>query len=251
MLETVPEEQHQTFLDTAIKEFARRGLRLYVLVFAAELLLFFVISSLPFFFPGEQALFTSQSKQIGNEFQSAGLFGTFVGIFTNNYRIALIEFIPVVGVLLFALSVYETARIVEVEAIANGVAPAALVLLLLFYPHTYIELPAYAVAVTEGLILLYAIIRWLGDSGRAKKPVNWRAEWVQFWINVGIVTAMLLVAALFESVEIELELVKAYGGFLFLVTWIPFVGLIALVLMLYIRLRKIRAGTEPAQLPVQ
>src|SRR5271155_4160223 len=72
-------EKKDSLLDSAVREFARRGLLLCVALFLIEVALFFVISSLPFF-PGEQALYTSQSNQIGNEFQSAGLFATFWGI---------------------------------------------------------------------------------------------------------------------------------------------------------------------------
>ncbi|MDA4137257.1 MAG: stage II sporulation protein M [Thaumarchaeota archaeon] len=236
-------EKKEPLLDSAVKEFARRGLLLCVALFLIEVALFFVISGLPFF-AGEQALYTSQSNQIGNEFQNAGLLATFWGIFTNNLRIGLIEMIPGIGLILFAFSIYATARIVEVDAISYS-APAALVFLSLFlFPHTYIELPAYAVATAEGLLLLYALFRWLFDS-TGRSSVRWRTEGTQFVVNLAIVTVMLLVAALFEAVEIRL------GGVLSLVTWIPFVVLVVVVLVLNRRLSRIRKEVRAAQNSVQ
>jgi hypothetical protein len=64
--------------------------------------------------------------------------------------------------------------------------------------------------------------------------VNWSVEGWQFAINLIIVTVMLIVAALFESVEIQL------GADLFWITWVPFAGLIALTIILNRRLGRIR-----------
>lgn len=242
-MEPPPPEQKDTAIQAAVKEFARRGLLLCVLLFLIEVGLFFLVSSLPFF-PGEQALYTNQSNQIGNQFQHATLFTTFSGIFVNNYRIALIEMIPGLGVLFFGFSLYATARILQVISISDHASPIIVVLvLLLLFPHSWIELPAYAVATAEGIYLLYAIVKWLFDStGRAS--VHWNHELGQLLINVGIVTVMLLVAALFESVEIQL------GGLLFLVTWIPFAVIIAVVLLLNRRLMRIRRQTKGDQKPI-
>ncbi len=238
-MEATPSEQKDTFLKSAVKEFARRGLLLCVLLFLIEVGLFFAISSLPFF-PGEQSLYTNQSNQIGTEFQNATLFTQFSGIFVNNYRIALIEMVPGIGLLFFAFSLYATARILEVISINDHASPLLLVLvLLLLFPHSWIELPAYAVATAEGTFLLYAIVKWLFDSS-GRNSVRWSGELGQLIINVAIVTIMLAVAALFESVEIQL-------GLLFWVTWIPFAAIIVVVLVLNHRLSRIRKRLKETQ----
>jgi uncharacterized membrane protein SpoIIM required for sporulation len=244
-MEPAPESQ-ETLMDSAVREFARRGLLLCVALFLIEVALFFVVSSAPFF-PGEQALYTNQSNQIGSEFQNAGLFTEFWGIFINNFRIALIEIIPGIGLLFFAFSLYATARILEVISLSDHTSPIIVVLvLLLLFPHSWIELPAYAVATAEGVYLLYAIIKWLGETGKEHRTIKWSAEATQLGINLVIITVMLLVAALFESVEIQI-------GLLFWVTWIPFAVLIALVLALNKRLTKIRKEmkAEAAPSPIQ
>jgi uncharacterized membrane protein SpoIIM required for sporulation len=229
--------QQETFWQAAVREFARRGLLLAVALFLIEVVLFFVVSSLPFF-PGEQAAYTAQSNQISSQFSNATLFAQFSGIFVNNFRIALVEFVPGLGLLLFAFSLYATARILEVISISDNLPPALVVLiLLLLFPHSWIELPAYAVAVAAGSYFGYALIRW--------QKTRWGPEIGVLLINVAIVTVMLLVAALFESVEIQV------GGLLFLVTWIPFAILIAGVLLLNRKLSRIRKEMKAAQALVQ
>jgi uncharacterized membrane protein SpoIIM required for sporulation len=218
----------------AITEFASRGLLLYVVLFLIEVGLFFVVATIPFF-PGEQAFYTSQSNQINNEFANASLLTQFWGIFTNNFRIAVIEMIPGLGVVFFGVSLYATARILEVIGITDSTSALLIIIvLLLLFPHSYIELPAYAVATGEGLFLLYAFLKWLRGKASGRSVVNWSVEGWQFAINLIIVTVMLLVAALFESVEIQL------GADLFWITWLPFAGLIALTIMLNRRLNRIR-----------
>ncbi len=233
-------ERPSVGLRKGLAAYATRGLMLYVILFGAEVVIFFVVSSLPFF-PGEQALYTSQGNQITNEFAGAGLLVLFWGIFSNNFRIALFEMVPGLGAALFAFSLYSTARILEVYAISYHDPPFLVVfLLLLLFPHSYIELPAYAVATGEGLYLLYAIWRWAFSSGG--NPVNWTIEGWQFVINLAIVVVMLAVAATFESVEIEL------GAAYLLITWVPFVALIALTIILNKKLNMLK-NEKRAELP--
>jgi uncharacterized membrane protein SpoIIM required for sporulation len=228
-------ERPDTFLETAVKQFAKRGLMLCVLLFLVEVALFFIVSSLPFF-PGEKSFYTNQSNSISTEFQNASLPVEFWGIFTNNYMIALREFIPVLGPILFAASLYATARVLEIISLNDHVSPLIVVLvLLLFFPHSWIELPAYAVATAESLFLTYAVVKWLFDTKGG--TIKWGAEFGQFLIYLAIVTVMLLVAALFESVEIQI-------GLLFWVTWIPFAGIIVVVILLYHRLNRIRESMK-------
>ncbi len=225
-----------------MSEYAARGIRLYLVLFAIEVVLFLVIASLPFF-PGERAFFTNQSNQINNQFQGASLLSQFWGIFTNNFRISAVEMIPGLGALVFAISLYETARIIEAIAGTDNASPIlVLVLLLLLFPHSYIELPAYAVATGEGLVLAYAIARWLLATGPS--PVSLSVEFWQLALNVVVVAVMLVAAALFESVEIQL------GAMWFWITWIPFAGLVVLALSLYRRLNRIRNENQ-AELPAE
>lgn len=236
-MSTEPALEHQdSFLEAALKQFARRGLLLCLVLFLIEVVLFFVVSSLPFSSAGEQTFYTNQSKQISDEFQNATLPVEFWGIFTNNYQIALRELVPGLGPVLFAASLYATARVLEVISMNDHISPLLVVLvLLLFFPHSWIELPAYAVATAESIFLLISIFRWLFDTKGG--TVKWKAELGQLLIYLAIVTVMLLVAALFESVEIQI-------GLLFWVTWVPFAGIIVVVIVLYHRLVRFRESMK-------
>ena len=224
----------------AIAELASRGLLVYLALFAIEIGLFFVISSLPFF-SGEKALYTGQANQLNSTFANQSFVSTFGGIFVNNYRIALLEMVPGLGVILFAASLYATARVLEAIADNESASPfVVLVVLLLFFPHSYIELPAYAVATGAGLLLVYSFFRWLFATG-PRSPVRLGDALWLLALNLVLVTVMLLVAALFESVELEL------GGW-FLVTWVPFAVLVVLTLKLKRRADRMRKenGVEPS-----
>lgn len=233
-------ETQRSGIREGIVAYARRGLKLYVILFIIEVAIIFVVVTLPFF-PGEKALYTGQGNQITNEFAGAGLFTLIWGIFTNNLRIALLEMIPGFGAALFGFSIYSTARILEVYALNANAPPLAVAFtLLLFFPHSYIELPAYAFATGEGLYLLYAVWKWALSKG--DKSPNLSAEGWQFVINLIIVVVMLAVAATFESVEIVL------GSPLLWLTWIPFVGLIALGIYLDRKLNRLK-NEKRAELP--
>jgi uncharacterized membrane protein SpoIIM required for sporulation len=236
----VPEEKKSPW-KTAIKRFARKGLILCAVMFVVEVILFFGVSSLPFL-PGEKTAYQSQSSQLSSQFQNASLPTTFWGIFSNNYRIALLEFIPLFGPFLFAFSLYATARILEVEAITYGLPAAILGISLFLLPHSWLELPAYGVATAEGLLLVYAAVKWIFIP-KARGTISASAEGAQFVLYLAIVTVMLLIAALFEASEIALgEAYPNSPGLPFL-TWIPFAVILVVALKLYSHLRKI--GNEP------
>jgi len=237
-----PQEKRESVWDSALKVFAHRGLILIVLLFIIEITIFFVVSALPFF-PGEQAAYANQSNQTGTQFQGASLPTQFWGIFSNNYGIALRELVPGLGLVNFALPLYATARVLEVVSVQDHVSPFVLVLvLLLLFPHSWLELPAYAVAAAENILIVYACVRWLADSKGS--AVSWRSELGLFVINFVIITVMLFVAALFESVELQI-------GLLFWVTWIPFAAIIVLVALLFRRLLRMTRKKDRPEILLQ
>jgi hypothetical protein len=141
-------------LDT-LKIMVGRRWRLMTALFVIEIGAIIVISNLPFF-PGEFSFTQSQYNSIKPLVNQSAL-GQLAGIFANNFMVVVRELIPVIGPVVFSLSIYETARIVEVIAISQGVGVGAALGTLFLLPHTYLELPAYAIAVTESGYLVYAI----------------------------------------------------------------------------------------------
>ncbi|PSN92461.1 hypothetical protein B9P99_03460, partial [Candidatus Marsarchaeota G1 archaeon OSP_B] len=130
-----------------------------------------------------------------------------LAIFENNFRIASIELVPFFGVVFFGVSTYQTAQIIEAFGINSSLNGPILMLSLLFLPHSWLELPAYAVATYQGLLLSVSIFRkrFFQELGRTLFVLL-------------IVGVELFVAAIFEGVEITLQ---NYGSILPLVTWLP------------------------------
>ena len=187
--ESPPPEEKKSIWDAALRAFTHRGLIVIALIFLIEIVLFFAISALPFY-PGEQADYANQSKQIGAQVQGASLPTQFWGIFSNNYGIAIRELVPGLGLVIFSVSIYATARILEVISVQDHVSPFVLVLvLLLLFPHSWLELPAYAVAAAESILIVYAFVKWLSDSKGG--AVNWRSELGMFVINGELVVVLI------------------------------------------------------------
>jgi uncharacterized membrane protein SpoIIM required for sporulation len=231
---SAPEEVTSSWVQ-AVREFAVRGLLLCLTLFLLEVGIFFFVSSSPYF-PGEHAFYTSQANQLSSQVTNSTSNQLLFQIFTNNFRIALIEMIPGFGAILFAISIYATARVTQaIAGIDNVPAVLLVLLLLLIFPHSFLELPAYAVATAEGLYLFYAGL-YLAHAlltGAGGKLRRLSMEAWQFGINLLIVTVMLGVAALFETVEIVL-------GVYFWIMWVPFIGIIIAVIRFNRRLTRIR-----------
>ena len=96
---------------------------------------------------------------------------------------------------------------------------------LLLQPSTWIELPAYAVATVEGLYVIHSAVR--GHLRRELRILGF---------NVCLIVFILIIAAVFETAEIQL------GGLYSLLTWLPFV-----VLVIAARIAWDRARARPAR----
>jgi uncharacterized membrane protein SpoIIM required for sporulation len=209
-----------SMLDT-LKIIVGRRWVLISALFIMELAVILVVSNVKFL-PSELGTYESQynsTSQVLN--QSAA--GQLVSIFSNNFRVASVELVPVIGPGVFGLSLYETARIVEVIAIVKGYSVGIALGTLFFLPSTWLELPAYAIAAAESLYLLYSIY------------VGFRRGWGRFMteirfllVNIFLIAGVLIVAATFETTEIQFEQGPASIQPLAFATWIPFVAVFAL-----------------------
>src|SRR5579875_1907255 len=173
----------------------KKWVELAFVLFILEIILFYVIASIPISNSEAQSLSASYNS-VQDSLQSSSLFGRAVLIFVNNVRIALMEIIPVWGAILFSISTYATSRTVEAVAIVQPASvahlPAQVLITLLFlFPHSWLELPAYAIALTESIFLIY--------SGGTHNLAN---ESKRAFAVVVFVVILLFVAALFESTEI-------------------------------------------------
>jgi uncharacterized membrane protein SpoIIM required for sporulation len=120
-----------------------------------------------------------------------------VGIFLNNIRIALGMFVPGAGVALGVFSAYATgnvfAAIAQDSPALQGVPPQ----LILITPFGIMEVFSYGLAMSRSALLVYYFIK--------RRP--WREYAMPTLVEIGIVVAVLLAAAV-----IEWWMIQEFGG---------------------------------------
>ena len=111
--------------------------------------------------------------------------------------------------------------------------------ILFFLPSTWLEVPVYAIATAESVYFVYAM--YLG----------FKSGWARFvreikflLVNVILIAGVLIVAATFEVVEIQIEQGPVRTQAYALLTWIPFVVVFAGVLTFWRRARKAAPALE-------
>jgi uncharacterized membrane protein SpoIIM required for sporulation len=204
--------------------------RVALLIFVLQVFIFYASVSSPM----SQTEAVSLAAQYGTLNDTLSSQQTILGkawyLFSHNVVIALGEVIPGFGLGLFVFSSYVTSRTLEALAIAQpgtvAGLPAQLVLTSLFLvPHTWLELPAYAIATTEGCSIIYAGLRH-----------RIRLETPRLLAVLIFILLELIVAALFEAAEIA-------SPSLALLLWLPALLIFAAV---YFSLRSwLREGLHP------
>ncbi|MEM3839267.1 MAG: stage II sporulation protein M [Candidatus Micrarchaeaceae archaeon] len=210
--------------------FDRQWERTALLLFIAEVAVLLIFSAVP--------LPTSVANVLSNNYQAlkqqiAGMsFPQAAGyIFAHNLEIATGEMLPLLGGLLLAVSVSSTGLTLSAISHSYNIAGVAIGASLFILPHTWIELSAYAFASTEGLFLLLSLIKWKKSAPFMQELNRAASAWL-------LVAATLLVAAIFESGELQLGMSNsAYP----LLAWLPFIAVIAAAAEARRRL-KTRAG---------
>jgi uncharacterized membrane protein SpoIIM required for sporulation len=149
------------------------------------------------------------------------LFSKAMYIYTHNLFVAFGEILPFFGVIFFGYSTYVTSRTLEAlsvvqPALVNNLSPQLIVTALLLFPHSWLELPAYALALTENLYIIEAIFRR-----------RLREEYHRAIIVAILIAVQLFVAATVEATELQYPEQAIY-------LWIPS----ALYLYLFYRLIK-------------
>ncbi len=171
--------------------FDNSWLKVVVVVFVLQVALFAAVSFVTL--PADQAnSLLNDTKGLVSEVQNASLISKTIDIFVNNVRIALEEFVPGFGWYLFFGVTLTTGQIYSALGSSSGI-PAALLLITTFLsPHAWFELAAYAIAVAESFLLVYAAFRR-----------GLRAEVPRAAISVLLVVLTLFFAAFLEAISIE------------------------------------------------
>ncbi len=178
-----------------------------IIAFIVELVLFLAFSAIPMTKAEYQAIVSSPGYQQINSVRSQGLVLRSLSIFDNNYYLASLEIIPVLGPIIFVYTTYSTARVLDALGYSSGLPGPLLFVNIVLFPHSWLELPAYAVAVTQSILLLYSLAK--------RSFVQEVARTIVVWLFVGL---ELFVAAIIESSIISLE---SYGLLQALLMWIP------------------------------
>jgi len=215
---------------------------LIVALFIIEIVFVVWISNSPFF-PREQESYVAQYNSLGPVLNASAP-GQVYAIFKNNYFVSVAELVPIAGPVIFGVSLYQTARIVEVIGIVKNVGSGFALADLFILPHTWLELPAYSIAAAESFYLTAAM---LGLRGGRRGFVN---ELGKLVVNLILIAGVLIVAATFEVTEIQIQAMNASkpatdpAQLLPLITWIPFAAIAAGAVAFWKRARRDLKGLE-------
>ena len=163
--------------------------------------------------PATQQTLANATRSQFASVQSATPVELVVFIFSHNLSIAALEMVPILGALLFVLSVYSTGLAAQAIAVSQGL-PSQLGIVLLAFPYSLVELSAYAMAVAAGVML---ILSW-----RRRKL---RRELRVFLLEGVVIAGVLLTAAAMETLT---GFAPVIGFALWLPTGLALAGVILL-----------------------
>jgi uncharacterized membrane protein SpoIIM required for sporulation len=219
-----------SIVDT-LKMIAGRRWPLIVALFVLEIATIVAVSNIGFS-PSELSSYENQYNSLAPVLNATAS-SQVDAIFANNLKVATIELVPAFGLLLLGISIYETARVVEVIGVIKGVPVVFALVNLFILPSTWLELPAYAIAAAESVYLVYAIF-----LGFKKGPRYFVRELRFLVVNIFLIVGVLIVAAVFEVSEIQIATGFQGGEFYALLTWLPFAAVFAGVMVFWRKARR-------------
>ena len=159
------------------------------LVFFFIAMLFFLgIFYLGFSFRMDESFSKELSKNFINQISDIDEFG----IFLNNLKIALVMFIPVIGLIMGTISGFSTGLVFNsIMNLSDVTYSNPLVIFLT--PFGILELASYGLAISRGCILFFEILK----KKFTKKSLFY------LLIEVALVSGMLFVGAIIEWMMIE------------------------------------------------
>jgi Zn-dependent protease len=134
----------------------------------------------------------SQAQFIKTHFQKQIKGINQYGIFANNVRVALGMFIPGLGIALGTFSAFSTGLVFNalytISPALSNISP----LIVFLTPFGILEIIAYGIAISRSGILSYQLIK---DTNKRN---SWRKYVIPTVIEIGIVVAILFIAAMVE-----------------------------------------------------
>lgn len=200
-------------------EFASKNIKLKniaIKLFVFELIILFVLSAITI--PASlgknlQSSFNSVAGKIYNQSYPNMVFS----IFSHNLEIATGEIVPVIGPAYFTLSAGVTSITAAYIGKTKDLSGPLVMLNLFILPDTWLELPSYAIAAAESIMLIIALL-----NHSFKKELK-RALFV--WVFIAI--------ELFTAASIESGVLKlAKTPILALALWIPTLIIVSIFIMI-------------------
>lgn len=192
-------------------------LKVVLVVFGAELA-FLILGTM---IPISQSTInniSAQNSSLASSVATLGFAGRTLFIFFNNFQLGSLEIVPGLGWYIFGNSMYNTALAVEVLGIVSHLPGPLLAFTLLLQPHSWLELPTYAIATTQSFYLVSTVAR----------RNMFRFEAVRTGLVFILVATELIVAALFESFEVSIANSLVFE---FVVPWVLFAVLAGLLVL--------------------
>jgi hypothetical protein len=161
-----------------------------------RLLLFFIamLFFLGIFYVGysikmDESFSKELSKNFINQIRGIDEFG----IFLNNLKIALVMFIPVIGIIMGTISGFSTGLVFNSIMNMSGTVSYSNPLIIFLTPFGILELISYGLAISRGGILFFELIK----KKFTKKSL------IYLLIEVALVGLMLFTGAIIEWMMIE------------------------------------------------
>lgn len=163
-----------------------------LLFFFVAMLFFLGVFYLGFMFKMDESFSKELSKNFMSQIRDIDEFG----IFFNNLKIALVMFIPAIGIVMGTISGFSTGlvfnSILNISITGNS-AVAANPLIIFLTPFGILELISYGLAISRGGILLFELV---------KKRFT-RKSLLYLFLEIAIVSGMLFAGAIIEWMMIE------------------------------------------------
>lgn len=161
--------------------------RIYLTLFMFVIVLLFTIigSYIPVNREYANSIYNNLNQTVSSYGTNLGL--ATASIFLNNFRICLVMFVPLAGLIVGLATILNTGVALGAIATVRGYPVILEIINLLASPVTWIEFSAYAIALAEGVWLLRRILQQ--KYGELKNAV----------ILIGVCGIILILSALLES----------------------------------------------------
>ena len=160
-----------------------------LLLFFVAALFFLGIFYVGYSFKMDESFSKELSKNFINQIRDIDEFG----IFFNNLKIALVMFIPIIGIIMGTISGFSTGLVFNSIMNISGTASYANPLIIFLTPFGILELLSYGLAISRGGILFFELIK----KKFTKKSL------IYLLVEVALVGIMLFTGAIIEWMMIE------------------------------------------------